>query len=60
MARTSKRVNITIPEEVHKLLSAAAEQHYGGNLSRFLADAGVYYAGVIKGRVEASSCKREL
>jgi hypothetical protein len=25
---------------------------YGSNLSRFLADAGVYYAGVIKGRAE--------
>jgi hypothetical protein len=45
MAGAAKRVNISLPEEVHKLLQELAEKHYGGNLSRFLTDAGVYFAG---------------
>lgn len=49
MAKTAKRVNITLPEEVHSLLQKAAQDHYGGNLSRFLADAGMFYAGVLRG-----------
>ena len=47
MARTqsrvnAQRVNITLPAEVHRLLKEVAQERYGGNLSRFLADAGVF------------------
>ncbi|MDI6872089.1 MAG: hypothetical protein QME79_12250 [Bacillota bacterium] len=49
----SKRLNITIPVEVYELARQAADKHYGGNLSRYLADAGLYYAGVLAGRQES-------
>jgi hypothetical protein len=48
----TKRVNVTIPGELHEMLREAAETHYGGNLSRYLTDAGLYYAGVLAGRKE--------
>lgn len=51
----AQRVNITLPEQVHQLLREVAEEHYGGNLSRFLSDAGMFYAGVLRGRREPSN-----
>jgi hypothetical protein len=45
MAGTSKRVNISLPEKLHALLQQLATDHYGGNLSRYLADAGLFYGG---------------
>lgn len=50
MAGSAKRINISLPEEVHQLLQQLAAKHYGGNLSRFLGDAGVFYAGVLTER----------
>lgn len=49
----AQRVNITLPEEVHRLLKAVAQEHYGGNFSRFLGDAGMFYAGVLRGGQES-------
>ncbi len=46
----AKRVNITLPAELHKLLKETADEVYSGNLSRYLTDAGLYYAGVLKGQ----------
>ncbi|NLN18130.1 MAG: hypothetical protein GX162_02475 [Firmicutes bacterium] len=60
MARTqsrvnAQRVNITLPAEVHRLLKEVAQERYGGNLSRFLADAGVFYAGAIRATQEPTN-----
>lgn len=51
MARAagSKRLNITIPVEGYALVEEAAKRYYGGNVSRYLTDAGLYYAGVLAG-----------
>ncbi len=57
MAGTAKRVNISLPEEVHSLLQQLAGEYYGGNLSRFLGDAGVFYAGVLAERRRAERDK---
>lgn len=46
----AKRLNVTIPQEVFELIRKAADERYDGNLSRYLADAGLYYAGVLAGR----------
>lgn len=48
----AKRLNITVPQEVFELRRRAADEKYEGNLSRFLADAGLYYAGVLAGQQE--------
>jgi hypothetical protein len=39
-----------LPEEVHALLRGIADECYGGNFSRFLGDAGMFYAGVLRGQ----------
>ncbi|NMA61496.1 MAG: hypothetical protein GX956_06430, partial [Firmicutes bacterium] len=46
----SKRLNITIEEGMYQLIEDAARELYGGNVSRYLADAGLYYAGVLRGQ----------
>ena len=38
----SKRLNITIEEGMYKLIEEAAQELYGGNVSRYLADALIY------------------
>jgi hypothetical protein len=50
VAGAAKRVNISLPEEVHRLLQQLAGEYYGGNLSRYLADAGMFYAGILAER----------
>jgi len=52
---SSQRVNLTLPQEMHQVLRGIADEHYGGNLSRFLGDAGMYYAGVLRGRRESAA-----
>jgi hypothetical protein len=44
---SNKRVNISIPEEAHSLLESYADKYYEGNFSRFLIDAGMFFAGVL-------------
>ncbi len=44
----NKRVNISIPEALHDLLKEPADKYYEGNFSRFLTDAGLYYAGILE------------
>lgn len=60
MARAagSKRLNITIPVEGYALVEEAAKRYYGGNVSRYLTDAGLYYAGVLAGR-ESKACEQD-
>lgn len=48
----SKRLNITIEEGMYKLIEEAAQELYGGNVSRYLADAGLFYAGILRGQKE--------
>lgn len=48
----NKRVNISIPEALHEILKDLGEKYYDGNFSRFLTDAGLYYAGVLEKKVE--------
>lgn len=45
-----RRVNVSIPAEVHEQIKDAAEEYYGGNVSRYLSDAGLYYAAVLRER----------
>lgn len=47
---SNKRVNISIPAEAKKLLQDYADQYYEGNFSRFLIDAGLFFAGVLNER----------
>ena len=35
---------------MYQLIEDAARELYGGNVSRYLADAGLYYAGVLRGQ----------
>ncbi len=57
----TKRLNVTIEETTHELIKAAADELYSGNVSRYLADAGPFYAGVLRGRKPStqieSSCE---
>ncbi len=46
----SKRLNITIEDGMYDLIEEAAKELYGGNVSRYLADAGLFYAGILRGR----------
>lgn len=46
----SKRLNIAIEEGMYGIIEEAAEELYGGNVSRYLADAGLYYAGILRGQ----------
>jgi hypothetical protein len=51
----NKRVNISIPEALHEILKDLSDKYYEGNFSRFLTDAGLYYAGVLDKREENNS-----
>ena len=48
----TERRNIIIPEDAFKIIREAADRECGGNLSRYLVNAGLYYARVLKGREE--------
>ncbi len=43
----AKRVNITISEAAHEHLRSLVDTLYGGNFSRFVSDAAIFYAGSI-------------
>ncbi len=55
----AKRLNVTVPQEVFELIRKTADERYEGNLSRYLADAGLYYAGVLAGRLEGKAPSSE-
>ncbi len=50
MAVSTKRVNITIPDQVHELAKQKAQELYGGNVSRLMTDALLFYIGVLEGK----------
>lgn len=55
----SKRLNVTIEEGMYALIEEAAKELYGGNISRYLADAGLFYAGVLREKKELARSKGE-
>ena len=53
----TKRLNITIEESAYKLIKEAADELYSGNISRYLTESGLYYAGVLCGQKEVKPCE---
>lgn len=47
MPSEAKRVNITISEAAHERLRELVDALYGGNFSRFVSDAAIFYAATL-------------
>jgi hypothetical protein len=55
----SKRLNVTIEEGMYQIIEQAAKELYGGNVSRYLADAGLFYAGILQGKKELAEDSKD-